>query len=183
MRHAMKKKKDSIAEALDIVAPIEEEQPPKTPEPPKVVEEQALSVPEKTTKDIQQVDTDAHSMRDYIFVRNNLKDIAKRGLEAIDGILQIASESEQPRAYEVASQLIKSVSETNKDILELHAKMKGLKADNPNITNNTTNAIYVGSTKDLQELINTSRSAFKQKPSDQIIDAEVVDSEDDDAEI
>lgn len=95
---------------------------------------------------------------DYNLVRNNLKDIIKTGQGAIDGILNVASEGESPRAYEVVSQLIKTVADANKDLVDLHKKMKDIedvpKQSAGKITNNS---IYVGSTKDLQKLIKDSR--------------------------
>ena len=99
---------------------------------------------------------------DYNLVRNNLKDIIKTGQGAIDGILNVASEGESPRAYEVVSQMIKTVADANRDLLDIHKKMKDLnKEDNrggQNADSITNNAIYVGSTKDLQKLIKDSKN-------------------------
>jgi hypothetical protein len=92
-------------------------------------------------------------------VRNNLKDIIVTGQSAIEGILNVASEGESPRAYEVVSQLINSVASANKDLIDLHKKFKDLKKDTnqqQSADNITNNAIYVGSTSDLQKLIKQS---------------------------
>ena len=76
----------------------------------------------------------------------------------------MASEGESPRAYEVVSQLIKTVADANRDLLDIHKKMKDLNKENPNSKTQqsagsiTNNAIYVGSTKDLQKLIKDSKS-------------------------
>ena len=96
-----------------------------------------------------------HLEKDYIDVRDNLKDIIDKGTTAIDGILSVASEGESPRAYEVVSQLIKSVSEANKDLISLHKQIKDIKKEDVTLNqHNTTNqSIFVGSTKDLQELV------------------------------
>ena len=112
---------------------------------------------------------------DYKSVRSNLYSVISKGNEAIDGILEVAHEGDSPRAYEVAAQMIKTVAEANKDLMELHKKVKDINKEE--ITNNTTtnNAIYVGSTKDLQELVNNSRSASRRLPTDDIVDAEVVE--------
>jgi len=99
---------------------------------------------------------------DYNLVRNNLRDIIETGQGAIDGILNVASEGESPRAYEVVSQLIKTVADANRDLLDIHKKMKDLNKENTKAQQNadsiTNNAIYVGSTKDLQKLISDSKS-------------------------
>lgn len=94
---------------------------------------------------------------DYNTVRNNLKELISKGSAAIDGILHVASEGDSPRAYEVVGQLIKSVAEANKDLIDLHKKIKDIK-DNSVVNNNQTqtkidNAIFVGSTADLQKML------------------------------
>ena len=114
---------------------------------------------------------------DYREVRKNLKDLINTGQDAIDGILSVATDSDLPRAYEVAGQMIKTVAEMNKDLIEMHSKMKTIKKEETNLNHTTNNSIYVGSTSDLQDLINQSRSAKKAFTND-IIDVEV--SEDDD---
>lgn len=100
---------------------------------------------------------------DYSQVRSNLKHLVSTGEDAIEGILQVAREGDHPRAYEVVSQLIKTVSEVNKDLIDLHKKTKEIKKEeNKYVQKNTTNnAFYVGSTSDLQDLINASRSRTK----------------------
>jgi hypothetical protein len=100
---------------------------------------------------------------DYKQVRTNLKHLVSTGEEAIEGILKVATEGDHPRAYEVVSQLIKTVSEVNKDLIDLHKKTKEIKKEeNKYVQKNTTNnAFYVGSTSDLQDLINASRSRTK----------------------
>ena len=92
----------------------------------------------------QKVDTDFHE------VRKSLKDIIDRGSEAIDGILQVASETESPRAYEVAAQMIKTVADANKDLLEIHKKLKDIRKETTTVNNTTNNSLFVGSTKELQ---------------------------------
>jgi hypothetical protein len=116
--------------------------------------------------------------KDYICVRKNLKDIISKGNDAIDGILEVAQEGDQPRAYEVAAQMIKTVAEANKDLIDLHKKLKDIKIQETinNNVSNTTNAIYVGSTKELQDLVNQSRSSSRRITHD-VIDAEVVEND------
>jgi len=115
-----------------------------------VIETKIVHTPEPK-KNIKQV----HLEKDYTDVRDNLKDIIDKGTTAIDGILSVASEGESPRAYEVVSQLIKSVSEANKDLISLHKQIKDIKKEDVTLNqHNTTNqSIFVGSTKDLQALV------------------------------
>lgn len=101
--------------------------------------------------------------KDFQKARENLKELVNLGFLAIDGVLKVASEGDSPRAYEVVAQMIKAVAETNKDLVELHQRMKTIKQDKyeQKTVNNTTNAIFLGSTKELQELINPKRSFAK----------------------
>jgi hypothetical protein len=100
---------------------------------------------------------------DYKDVRGNLKHLVTTGEAAIEGILKVATEGDHPRAYEVVSQMIKTVSEVNKDLIDLHKKTKEIKKEeNKYVQKNTTNnAFYVGSTSELQDIINSSRSRSK----------------------
>ena len=115
---------------------------------------------------------------DYREVRGNLKDLISQGQDAIDGIISVATDSDSPRAYEVAGQMIKTVADMNKDLIDLHKQMKELKKEEVNINHNTHNSIYVGSTSDLQDLINQSRSAKKALTNNPIIDVEEVSGDD-----
>ncbi len=90
--------------------------------------------------------------KDYGEVRENIKEVIDYSKEAIDGILKVASESDSPRAYEVVSQLLKTATEANKDLLDVHKQMKTLEAEE-GTKNVTNNAFFVGSTKELQELV------------------------------
>ena len=92
--------------------------------------------------------------KDYEYTRGNLYSIIEKGQEAIDGILELAQESEMPRAYEVAGQLIKSVSDATDKLMDLQKKLKDVNAeDKQGPTNVTNNALFVGSTADLAKLI------------------------------
>jgi len=130
------------------------------------------SIEKKTSKENTEIvmgEADKDRQEDYGLVRDNLKGIITNGKTAIDGILNIASEGESPRAYEVVSQLIKSVSDANKDLLDLHKKMKELDKEEKSKQSAgriTNNAIYVGSTKDLQKFIK------EKSKEDSVIDAE-----------
>lgn len=106
---------------------------------------------------------------DYETVRNNLRELVDVGKGALDGVLAVALEGDSPRAYEVVAMMIKTLSEANKEVLDLHDKVKKIRKQE-NITNNvsnTTNSIYVGSTKELQDIINTARAssnAYSNRP-------------------
>jgi hypothetical protein len=103
------------------------------------------------------VDLDQHLDKDYEEIRTNLKDIIRRGAKAIDGILLVASETQQPRAYEVVATLIKSVADVNKDLLTMHKQMQDIRQDTPaskqSANQITNNSIFVGSTTDLQAIL------------------------------
>jgi len=104
------------------------------------------TIPDRLTKnDIE---------KDYAYTRGNLYSIIEKGQEAIDGILELAQESEQPRAYEVAGQLIKSVSDATDKLMDLQKKLKDVnEEDKKSPTNVTNNALFVGSTADLAKMI------------------------------
>ena len=96
---------------------------------------------------------------DYKYQRQNFYSLIEQGQNAIEGILEIAKESEHPRTYEVVGQLIKSVAEVTEKLGDLQAKMKKLK-DVPNIApKNVTNALFVGSTAELQRMLKGKKNA------------------------
>ena len=90
---------------------------------------------------------------DYKYSRENFYNLVERGQDAITGILDLAKESEHPRTYEVAGQLIKTVSEVTERLADLQEKMKRLKEVPNHAPKNVTNALFVGSTKELQALL------------------------------
>ena len=93
---------------------------------------------------------------DYEYARENLKSFIEQGKIAMENIIFLAKEGESPRAYEVVGQLIKTLSDTNKDLLDLGKKVKDLKSkkdDTQQPTQHVTNALFVGSTAELQKLI------------------------------
>jgi hypothetical protein len=90
---------------------------------------------------------------DYKYQRANFYNLVEKGSAAIDGILELAKESEHPRTYEVAGQLIKNVAEVTEKLGDLQEKMRKLKEVPNNAPKNVTNALFVGSTKELQKLL------------------------------
>lgn len=100
---------------------------------------------------------------DYEAVRENLRELVDMGKNALDGVIQVAQEGDSPRAYEVVAQMIKTLSETNRELMDLHNRVKTIRKIDQSVTNNTTTnqSIYVGSTKELQDIINSARSSTK----------------------
>ena len=96
---------------------------------------------------------DEESDNDYKYQRENFYRLVERGQDAIDGILELAKESEHPRSYEVAGQLIKNVADVTEKLGELQLKMQKLKEVPSNAPKNVTNALFVGSTAELSKLI------------------------------
>jgi len=105
---------------------------------------------------------------DYQYARENLYEIITKSKVALEGIMKVATEGDSPRAYEVVTQMLKTMSEINKDLIDLE-KIKN-EANKTTIKSTTNNSFFIGSTSDLQDLINPERS--KKKALD-IIDAEV----------
>ena len=90
---------------------------------------------------------------DYKYQRENFYNLIERGQDAITGILDLARESETPRSYEVAGNLIKQVAEVNEKLVDLQMKMQKLKEVPSNAPKNVTNALFVGSTAELQKML------------------------------
>ena len=98
---------------------------------------------------------------DYVNSRENYYDLIEKGQKAIDGILDIAKEGQHPRAYEVAGALIKNVADTVDKLQDLQKKLKDLKDLPKTATPQIKNALFVGSTTDLQKMLKD-----KDKPKD-----------------
>ena len=136
---------DKLNEVLNIADEVLEKRVEKNPleiatEPPKPVAPQNVDV-----------DTD------FDTGRNELYKMLEKGNTAIDGILNLAKEGEHPRAYEVAGQLIKTQSEIAQNLLDLQDKLKKIKDVKELGPKNVTNALFVGSTTELQKLIKKNK--------------------------
>tara|TARA_Y100000310_G_scaffold344092_1_gene455075 strand:+ start:6402 stop:6803 length:402 start_codon:yes stop_codon:yes gene_type:complete len=129
---------DIIAESLGM-----EPEPKRIPEPKR--ESTEIVVPSNTD----------NVTNDFEYARGNLYKIIEKGSEALEDIIDVAQQSESPRAYEVVSDLLKAVTAANKDLLDLSKKKKELEEDpedkDAGITNNN---LFIGSTAELQKLIN-----------------------------
>ena len=125
---------DSIDEALNIDSDIVESKPIKKPE-----------IIKSKDDDIE---------KDYVYSRANLYSLIEKGQEAINVIMEVAGEGGSPRAYEVAGQLIKSVADTTDKLIDLQKKLKDVEDETKKTTNNVTNnAVFVGSTSELQRML------------------------------
>ena len=96
---------------------------------------------------------DSDIEKDYEYQRDNFYNLVEKGSAAIDGILELAKESEHPRTYEVAGNLIKQVAEVTEKLGDLQEKMRRLKEVPNTAPKNVTNALFVGSTAELQKMI------------------------------
>ena len=110
--------------------------------------------PEVVEKKIEKVRESVDDInKDYEYTRGNLYSIIEKGQEALNGILELAQESEMPRAYEVAGQLIKNVADATDKLMKLQKELKDVKEETTKGPTNVTNALFVGSTADLAKLL------------------------------
>ena len=131
---------DSIEEALNVDT--------------EVVENDKIEPRKNQLKKSDQNDSE----KDYEYSRANLYSLVEKGQDAIEGILDLARESEHPRTYEVAGQLIKNVAEVTEKLGDLHLKMQKLKELPDRGPKNVTNALFVGSTTELQKMLKNNGS-------------------------
>ena len=136
---------DAINDSLDIEVVDEEDSP--------IIKKESKAI-EKDKKD---------STRDYEYTRGNLYSLIEKGQEALDSIMEVAQEGQQPRAFEVVSQLIKNVADTTDKLVDLQQKMKNLEAEDPKGPSTVNNALFVGSTAELQKLLKNQSGTKKTK--------------------
>lgn len=111
-------------------------------------------------EDTPKKDSSDQVNKDYEYTRGNLYSLIEKGQEAVNGILELAQESESPRAYEVAGQLIKNVADATDKLIDLQKKMKELGEDKSGPTHVTNNALFVGSTAELQKMLKQSMKSM-----------------------
>ena len=132
---------DSLDEAFDVSSEIVSSEP-----------EQVKPV----QKEVDAIKSDTR--KDYQYTRGNLYSLIEKGQEAVNGILELAQETEQARAYEVAGQLIKSVADATDKLLDLQKKLKDVEEESSSKgPTNVTNALFVGSTADLAKLLKQNK--------------------------
>ena len=126
-----------------------------------VVDEEESPITKKESKTVEKDKKDA--VRDYEYTRGNLYSLIEKGQEALDSIMEVAQEGQQPRAFEVVSQLIKNVADTTDKLVDLQQKMKVLKEEDPKGPSTVNNALFVGSTAELQKLLKNQSGTKKTK--------------------
>lgn len=109
----------------------------------------SLSEVDKKPDKVEKTDVE----KDYEYVRGNLYSLLEKNQEALNGILELAQESEMPRAYEVAGQLIKTTGEIADKILLVHKILKDVEEVKPKGPTTVNNALFVGSTADLAKFL------------------------------
>jgi hypothetical protein len=117
------------------------------------VEEQCDKINHKNDSKIENLTTDIR--KDYNYVRGNMYSIVEKGQEALNSALELAQETDSPRAYEVVGQLIKNISDSAEKIIELQKKLKDIEDDSSSKKGptNVTNALFVGSTTELSKML------------------------------
>ena len=126
------------------------------------VDSEIVSEPTSVEK-IEKINSSVNDVKkDYDYTRGNLYSIIEKGQEAINGILELAQESEMPRAYEVAGQLIKNVADATDKLMDLQKKLKDVEEEKEaKSPTNVTNALFVGSTADLAKLLKQQKQDNK----------------------
>lgn len=109
--------------------------------------------------------------KDYQLVQSNLKNLIGSGNLALESALKVATESDSPRAFEVVAILLKTMADLNNNVLDVHKKAKDTTGSKVEVKQ-TNNSVFVGSTKDLQNLLNKERSTEKN-----IVDVEILNNE------
>ena len=100
------------------------------------------------------VESNANDLNtDYTYVRENIYNIIERGHDAIEDLLQDAKDSGNARMFEVVGQLIKTVGEQNQNLINVHKQVKDITQETNAVPNNVTNALFVGSTAELQKML------------------------------
>jgi hypothetical protein len=106
-----------------------------------------------------EVEPQNDTQTDYDLSRQTIRNLVRKGEEALDELLFVAKQSESPRAYEVVAGMIKNISEVTKELIDLQKKMKELTEDTSKSSNgvNVQNAVFVGSTAELQKLLRQNK--------------------------
>ena len=136
---------DKLNEVLNIAEEVLDKKEEKNP----------LEIAKESPKPVAPQNDDVDT--DFDTGRGELYKLLEKGNQAIDGILALAKEGEHPRAYEVAGQLIKSQSEIAQNLLDLQDKLKKIKDVKELGPKNVTNALFVGSTTELQKMIKKNK--------------------------
>ena len=137
---------DEIDEALEI-----------TDRGAEIMKKEPVSKPTRTSAKDLKKSKEPDIETDYNYSRAQLYSLVEKGQEAVNGILELAQESDSARAYEVAATTIKAVADTTDKLIDLQQKMKDLEQDPNKGPTNVTNALFVGSTAELSKLIKNQK--------------------------
>lgn len=144
----MTKKYDKLNDVFNVSSEIVEDS----------IEIASSAVPEKLESSVEPQSLKNDIKKDYEYTRGNLYSIIEKGQEAINGILELAQETEQARAYEVAGQLIKNVADATDKLMDLQKKLKDIEETKQvSGPTNVTNALFVGSTAELSKLLKAQK--------------------------
>ena len=122
---------------------------------PETKKETEVTIPKKVDTNKEESEADI----DYKYARENLYTIIEKGQESLNTLVDVAQQSQHPRAFEVVSQLVKTLSDTNEDLLELQKKIKVINKDIQEGPKTVNNSLYVGNTADLQKFINKRKNS------------------------
>ena len=109
------------------------------------IEVKAGEIVKETKQELKKISKQEDHIKDYEYTRGNLYSLIEKGQEAINGILELAQEGQQPRSYEVVGQLIKSVGDVSDKLIDLQQKMKDLNKEDKSSPTTVNNALFVGS--------------------------------------
>jgi len=124
---------------------------------------EAEIVPYQEKMPVVHSDKSENIENDYKYARENLYNVIERGTDALNGIVDLAQQSQHPRSFEVVADLIRTLSTANKDLLDLQKKVKDLQPQEQG-PSKVTNNLFVGSTKDITDLLSgTARNIGKKK--------------------
>lgn len=119
------------------------------PDSPPLVKDIEVLKPDTKNDDIES---------DYKYARENLYNAIERGSDALEELVELAKQSQSPRAFEIVGQMIKTLTDANKDLLEVQKKVKDLKKEEQSKgPNSVTNALFVGNTAELQKLLKDNK--------------------------
>ena len=124
------------------------------------------TVEESLPVEVESVSREVDIEDDYNKSREKFYDLLKKGNSAIEGALELAKETDAPRAYEVVGQLLKINGEVNKELIDLQLKMEELKNSGEHKPSSVTNALFVGSTAELQKLLKGDKKNDNKRNSD-----------------
>ena len=119
------------------------------PDSPSLIKDVEVLKPDTKNDDIES---------DYKYARENLYNAIERGSDALEELVELAKQSQSPRAFEIVGQMIKTLTDANKDLLEVQKKVKDLKKEEQTKgPNSVTNALFVGNTAELQKLLKDNK--------------------------